>query len=243
MARAGWCRDEHPEQYERSKGDCSVQPRNCMNVQYNVGSRKVLETPTDPLTTIRLQERKMAAAKHTKRPDLSNRKFGRLTVIRQSAPLLTPSGYTKKRWACACECGGLAVVQTGKLLSGYTKSCGCLRAINRPPVPKRPFGLPSPRRIRGEASKKVFDAWRAMVARCDLPHHPKYQDYGGRGIRVCEAWRDFLTFYRDMGEPSSPNLSLDRINNDAGYGPGNCRWATASEQALNRRKRGSRDVL
>jgi hypothetical protein len=81
-----------------------------------------------------------------------------------------------------------------------------------------------------------YDIWSAMIQRCTNPRHKKYHLYGQRGISVCNRWRDFLNFYTDMGPRPSPNLSLDRINNDGNYEPGNCRWTTSKVQANNSRK-------
>lgn len=89
----------------------------------------------------------------------------------------------------------------------------------------------------GGKPTRGYSTWKSMLARCRNPRHPDYHNYGGRGIRVTRAWHRFPAFLADMGEPS-PGLSLDRIDNEKGYGPGNCRWATTGEQ--NRNKRGVR---
>jgi len=81
---------------------------------------------------------------------------------------------------------------------------------------------------------KIYDIWSDMIGRCTRPTHARYADYGGRGITVCERWRDFVNFYADMGD-RPPGRSLDRENNDKGYSPDNCQWATAVEQRANRR--------
>jgi hypothetical protein len=87
---------------------------------------------------------------------------------------------------------------------------------------------------RGRKPSRAYQAWANMKQRCNNPNHPSYADYGGRGITVCERWADFSAFHVDMGDPP-PGLSLDRIDNDRGYGPDNCRWATQIEQQHNRR--------
>jgi hypothetical protein len=85
------------------------------------------------------------------------------------------------------------------------------------------------------AGTKIYMIWSEMIARCNRPTHKRYSDYGGRGITVCDRWRDFTAFYEDMGDRPH-GRSLDRIDNDKGYSPENCQWATAIEQRANRRK-------
>lgn len=93
----------------------------------------------------------------------------------------------------------------------------------------------------GMARTRIYNIWADMIGRCTRPAHARYADYGGRGITVCERWREFANFYADMGDRPA-GRSLDRINNDAGYSPDNCRWATFREQRHNRRAQAPREV-
>ena len=153
--------------------------------------------------------------------DLTNRRFGRLRVVRLA-------GKRPARWMCRCDCGKTAVVGAAELRKGDTKSCGCLRAELQSGVPGR---LPTDSAHR---DLPEWNVWRVMLQRCHSPKAKDFPNYGGRGIKVCDAWRrSFVAFYRHVGDRPSPAHSIDRIDNDGDYGPGNVRWATPQEQARN----------
>lgn len=146
----------------------------------------------------------------------------RLTVIGED----TPGNRGNRRLVCRCECGTIKTFYRYNLRNGMTRSCGCLRSET----------MRHRETVHGMTYTRVHVIWRGLLARCKNPNNPKYKHYGGRGISVCERWNTFENFYEDMGDPS-PELSIDRINNDGNYEPGNCRWATRSEQRRNQRPR------
>lgn len=153
--------------------------------------------------------------------NLTNQRFGRLVAL-----------YPERRkllgWQCVCDCGQTNWVQVQKLTCGATRSCGCLaRQAKSEAHFKHGHTL-------GKNPTRAYRAWSGMHTRCENKSTKNYNDYGGRGIKVCEDWRDFSAFLRDMGEPP-PGTSLDRVDNDQGYSKGNCRWATRVEQANNKR--------
>ncbi len=157
--------------------------------------------------------------------DRVGKRYGRLTA-------LECIGYDKRQnavWRCSCDCGNMTKVCGSDLERPQgrgSKSCGCLcKEINS-----------RLHRIHGMEGTKEYRAWRSMKTRCFLPNHPAYKNYGARGITVCDRWmHSFANFFVDMGLAPESGRSLDRINNDGNYEPGNCRWATRSQQRRNRR--------
>ena len=152
--------------------------------------------------------------------NIFNKRFGRLLALRDAGK--TNSGLPLIE--CLCECGNITVVRKGNLSSGMTKSCGCLQK-DRTSDSQRKHS-----KIRGVTHIPEYATWKRMLGRC------RKGQYMERGIAVCEEWRDsFDAFFLHIGKMPTLKHSLDRINNDGNYEPGNVRWATPIEQANNRR--------
>ena len=161
--------------------------------------------------------------------DLTGHTYCRLTVIGISKQ--TIPGKPRK-WDCLCSCGNTAVVTTAQFRQGGTKSCGCYRHEIATTT-----GYGAVKRTHGMTKTPEHRSYGAMIQRCENVNHHAYPMYGGRGIKVCKAWREsFETFYKDMGPRPSMEYTLDRYpNKDGNYEPSNCRWATKDEQNFNRR--------
>lgn len=159
--------------------------------------------------------------------DLSGQKFGRLTPIE----IVGTHSSRAKLWRCRCDCGGETTVEATKLRTGNTRSCGCL--VTEHAIRVRPSAVRHGDTQGGKMSAE-WRAWRNMRSRCSRPSDVSYARYGGRGIRVCERWLTYENFLADVGRRPSPAHSLDRIDSDGHYEPGNVRWATDQQQAENR---------
>lgn len=167
----------------------------------------------------------MHAKTTTKSPpskNLLHQTFNRLTAIG-----IAGRKGKQVRWLWRCSCGTLTIAFAANVTRGHTKSCGCWHR-DATSIAKTTHGA-----TVGRVIAREYTTWQSMLGRCYNPKNAKYPRYGGRGIEVCERWRhSFKNFLTDMGKKPA-GLTLDRIDNDKGYSPDNCRWATRARQNRN----------
>jgi hypothetical protein len=154
--------------------------------------------------------------------DIAGQRFGRLVAIEPTGD----RAHGHVLWRCRCDCGAMTVVRGTALRSRSTLSCGCYqRDVTLARITKH-----------GDVRTPEYQAWRGIIQRCYNPGSSGYHNYGGRGVTMCDAWRhDYPAFLAHIGRKPSPRHSVDRIDNEKGYEPGNVRWATMKEQLTHTR--------
>lgn len=153
--------------------------------------------------------------------DVTGQRFGRLLAVAIS--------HKRRRqiyWLCVCDCGTETTATGPHLRTGRKASCGCIKREHL-------VRLSSAKVTHGLTHTAEYGIWGGIIDRCNNPKNKNWPRYGGRGITVCARWLHFENFLADMGARPDARLSIDRVDNDGHYAPGNCRWATAKEQRHN----------
>lgn len=151
--------------------------------------------------------------------NLTGQQFGHLTALART----WKDNFHSWMWRCQCDCGAEVIVRGATLTAGRTSACHSCAARESSTT-------------HGQSKSALYRRWQAMKARCTNPNHRQYEDYGGRGIRVCDRWlHSFENFAADMGSTFEPELWIDRIDVDGNYEPDNCRWETPPAQQRNKR--------
>lgn len=170
--------------------------------------------------------------------DLTSQRFGRLTVL-QEADYFTKSGKRQNGYLCQCDCGNKKVVSRSALLSGKTRSCGCI--IKDFNANRAQFYYPEYHPVNGikvEQRNRLSNIYRGMKRRCYSPKARNYKNYGGRGITICDEWLSDKSSFMNWAIKNGyeDNLTIDRIDVDGNYEPSNCRWSTVHDQVRNTRR-------